>query len=79
MFDVIDRGQGLNNAILDVGLLAKQVGERGITAEAINAYECEMIPRARDAVIGSNENSMSVHDWDKLLQSPLFTTGLKQK
>ncbi|EME81231.1 uncharacterized protein MYCFIDRAFT_47104, partial [Pseudocercospora fijiensis CIRAD86] len=73
------RGQGLNNAILDVGLLAKQVGEHGITAAAIKAYESEMIPRARDAVIGSNENSMSVHDWDRLLQSPLFTTGLKQK
>ena len=41
-------------------------------------YEKEMQTRGREAVISSNENSMLSHDWDTLLQSPLFTTGLKQ-
>lgn len=38
-----------------------------------------MLPRAQEAVISSNKNSEATHDWDTLLQSPLFTTGLKQK
>ncbi|PIA96428.1 hypothetical protein CB0940_10405 [Cercospora beticola] len=73
------RGQGLNNAILDVGLLAQQIGEKGFTAEAIEAYEQEMIPRAQEAVKTSNENSEGTHDWEKLMQSPLMKMGLKQK
>lgn len=74
-----DRGQGLNNAIHDVALLARKTKEHGFTPKAINEYEAEMIPRAREAVTGSQGNSLAVHDWEKLLQSPLFTTGLKQK
>ena len=74
-----DRGQGLNNAIYDVALLARKVKEKGFTPEAFSEYENEMIPRARDAVVGSKANSLAVHDWDTLLKSPLFTTGLKQK
>lgn len=73
------RGQGLNNAIQDAALLAKKIGEVGFGEEAVSQYEREMIPRARDAVVGSNENSLSVHDWTKLVQSPLFTQGLKQQ
>ena len=76
---MLDRGQGLNNAIQDVALLARQIKEKGFTAAAVDGYEDEMLPRAREAVISSNDNSMSVHDWSKLLQSPLFTTGLKSK
>lgn len=37
-----------------------------------------MQKRGRDAVVSSNENSMLTHDWETLLQSPLFTAGLKQ-
>ncbi|KAM3414140.1 putative monooxygenase [Cercospora zeina] len=73
------RGQGLNNAILDVGSLAQRIGEKGFTAEAIEAYEREMIPRAQEAVKTSNENSEGTHDWEKLMQSPLMKMGLKQK
>lgn len=76
---MLDRGQGLNNAILDVGLLAQQIGEKGFTAEAVEAYEQEMIPRAQEAVKTSNENSEGTHDWEKLMQSPLMKMGLKQK
>ncbi|KAK4613996.1 FAD-dependent monooxygenase cctM [Fulvia fulva] len=72
------RGQGLNNAIHDVALLARQLKEHGSTTEALNSYEQEMIPRARDAVIGSTDNSLATHDWSKLVQSPLFTKGLSQ-
>lgn len=73
------RGQGLNNAIHDVVLLSQKTKQHGFTSAAISAYEEEMLPRAKDAVIGSNQNSVAIHDWDTLLQSPLFTTGVKQK
>jgi 2-polyprenyl-6-methoxyphenol hydroxylase-like FAD-dependent oxidoreductase len=74
-----DRGQGLNNAIHDVALLARKTKEHGFTPAAIEAYQAEMIPRARDAVIMSNENSLAISDWDKLTQSPLFKKGVKPK
>lgn len=76
---LLDRGQGLNNAIQDAALIARMIKQKGFTPAAVDAYEKEMLPRAREAVVGSNHNSISVHDWDKLLQSPLFTTGLKAK
>ena len=75
----LDRGQGLNNAIHDVALLAQKTKEHGFTAAAIKAYEDEMLPRGREAVTESNNNSLAVHDWEQLLQSPLFAKGLKQK
>lgn len=76
---VSDRGQGLNNAILDVGSLAKQIDGKGFTAAAVETYEQEMLPRAQEAVKTSNENSEGTHDWSKLMQSPLMKMGLKQK
>ena len=42
-----DRGQGLNNAIHDVALLARKTKEYGFTAKAVGEYEAEMIPRAK--------------------------------
>ena len=73
------RGQGLNNSIHDVALLAQKTAEHGFTPAAVSAYEEEMLPRAREAVITSNQNSEATHDWNTLLQSPLFTTWLRQK
>ena len=74
----LDRGQGLNNSIHDVALLAQKTKELGFTAAAINAYEDEMIPRGTAAVEESNINTASVHDWEQLTKSPLFSKGLKQ-
>lgn len=75
---VLDRGQGLNNAIHDVALLAQKVREHGFTAEAVEAYEVEMIPRGQTAVEESSINTAAVHDWEQLTKSPLFNKGLKQ-
>lgn len=38
-----------------------------------------MIPRGREAVNGSRANTIAIHDWDSLLDSPLFKMGLKAK
>jgi len=48
-------------------------------AAAVSAYEKEMQPRGKEAVESSNENSLAIHDWAKLLKSPLFRSGLVQK
>ncbi|KAF2841943.1 hypothetical protein M501DRAFT_998155 [Patellaria atrata CBS 101060] len=48
-------------------------------ATAVKGYEEEMWVRGREAVLGSNENSLAIHDWSQLQKSPLFTSGLKQK
>ena len=59
--------------------LSQKTKEHGVTATAVEAYEDEMIPRGRDAVIQSNNNSIAVHDWEHLMQSPSFAKGFRQK
>jgi len=46
---------------------------------AVGKYEKEMWPRARDAVVDSEENTRLLHDWSTIFQSPLFTGGMAQK
>lgn len=75
---LIDRGQGLNNAIHDVASLARSLKEKGITPSAVSDYEQAMRKRGREAVISSNKNSLAVHNWDTLMQSALLTVGGKQ-
>jgi hypothetical protein len=48
-------------------------------SKAISAYEKEVWERGNEAVHSSNENSLSIHDWAKLQQSPLFRAGINQK
>ncbi|KAL8836738.1 MAG: hypothetical protein Q9170_002802 [Blastenia crenularia] len=75
------RGQGLNNAIVDAAFLCRALNEHCFNSKSIEAalavYEKEMQARGRAAVISSGENSLMVHDWEKLKQSPVFTMGLK--
>ncbi|KKY17442.1 putative monooxygenase fad-binding protein [Phaeomoniella chlamydospora] len=82
------RGQGLNNAIHDAASLAQKLKDRNQNSDdtspspvsaAIAAYEDEMRTRGKEAVLASTQNSLSTHDWNTLLKSPLFTAGLAQK
>lgn len=47
--------------------------------EAISEYEKEVWARGNEAVLSSNENSLSIHTWAELQESPLFKAGLQQK
>ncbi|KAL8811884.1 MAG: hypothetical protein Q9223_003883 [Gallowayella weberi] len=75
------RGQGLNNAILDAAFLCrslqKHVQDKVSLTVVLAEYEKEMQERGRAAVISSGENSLMVHDWEQLKQSPVFNIGLK--
>lgn len=79
------RGQGLNNAILDCRDFVKAVEAMpGRTGEALRAavarYEESMWERGHYAVMSSLENSVAVHDWAMLMDSPLMREGVaKQK
>lgn len=48
-------------------------------ARAVERYEEEMWKRGHEAVMSSLENSMAVHDWETLTQSPLFKAGVQKE
>ncbi|KAG6986557.1 prenyltransferase phnF [Physcia stellaris] len=75
------RGQGLNHCICDVshimeGLQGVRDGQTAL-ADAVAAYEKEMIPRGKEEVSCSVENGLTLHDWNKIKESPVFKRGFK--
>lgn len=45
-------------------------------ADVMAAYETELVERGREAVVSSSgRNSMTVLDWEKLKDSPMFRHG----
>ncbi|KAI3317549.1 FAD/NAD(P)-binding domain-containing protein [Xylariaceae sp. AK1471] len=78
------RGQGLNHAVQDAFTAYKAIERfwKGGTytveerCEAIAEYETEMISRTGEEVRLSEASSYAVHDWAKLMQSPLMQKGL---
>lgn len=58
------------------GLQGVRDGQIAI-AEAISAYEGEMIPRGKEEVSCSVENGLTLHDWNKIKESPVFKRGFK--
>lgn len=77
----IERGQGMNNAILDVVDFMKEVDieeSRTVTAieAAIKRYEVKVWKRGVEVVAESLENGMMVTDWEMLKQSPLMNFSL---
>jgi hypothetical protein len=43
---------------------------------AVKKYDEALVPRGKEAVLASYNNSMLLHDWETAMQSPLFTKGL---
>lgn len=81
--NIADRGQGLNNAILDATVLSRELvklPDRSPAAlrSAFAAYEQDVYHRGREAVESSNLNSLFIHNWEQLQDSPLFKMGLKK-
>jgi 2-polyprenyl-6-methoxyphenol hydroxylase-like FAD-dependent oxidoreductase len=78
------RGQGLNHSIMDAAKLVEAIKSfvqkgQSSQAAAIWSYEEEMIHRAGEEVRLSAANTEMLHDWKRVLQSPAFTMGLRQK
>ncbi|KAL8940790.1 MAG: hypothetical protein Q9211_002112 [Gyalolechia sp. 1 TL-2023] len=81
------RGQGLNHAITDAAKLRDAImciwqDSRGQHAETkarcIQEYESEMIKRGSDEVRLGEMNTKMLHDWEKVMQSPVMQKGLKK-
>lgn len=75
------RGQGLNHSVTDAGKLYEaitkiQAGED--RKAAVDAFEEEMIRRGGTEVRDGTANTMMLHDWERVKQSPLFTKGMKK-
>ncbi|KAL8939847.1 MAG: hypothetical protein Q9216_003135 [Gyalolechia sp. 2 TL-2023] len=81
------RGQGLNHAVTDASNLCDaikdiwqdQQGQNAETkARCIQEYESEMIKRGSDEVRLGEMNTKMLHDWEKVMHSPVMQKGLKQ-
>ena len=78
------RGQGLNHALQDSYTVCEAIkrvwnggdaGDGG-KARAVDAYEREMRARGGEEVRLSEENSVKVHDWTQIGQSPSLQKGM---
>lgn len=79
----LDRGQGLNNAILDAtgfvkAVVSVQNGQKTLE-EAVSQYDREVQKRGREEVLSSYKNTQMLLDWNAFQKSPLFTAGLKRE
>lgn len=79
-----ERGQGLNHSITDAGVFVKTLVSKysvasptpSVQSEAVDEYEAEMKARAGEEVRLSVLNTTMLHDWQKVLSSPVFKGGL---
>ncbi|KAL4891449.1 hypothetical protein BDV59DRAFT_194384 [Aspergillus ambiguus] len=76
------RGQGLNHSLTDAMKLMeaiKSIFTGGLTqSSAISQYEDEMTARGGAEVEMSTVNTEMVHDWERVLKSPVMTSGMKR-
>ena len=79
------RGQGLNNALQDaanfVAAMRKVHGslEQGqILKQAVDEYDAEVLERGVLEMNISLKQTLFIHDWDTLMQSPMVKMGLRQ-
>ncbi|KAK3986103.1 hypothetical protein QBC44DRAFT_311584 [Cladorrhinum sp. PSN332] len=74
------RGQGLGNAITDAAEFQKCLSSSNNNnlVEAVTKYEKELWVRGLEAVQINLENTIAIHNWETLLQSPIYKSGLKK-
>lgn len=77
------RGQGLNNAAMDAANLCNAISdhlEKELPIQEVLAkYEAEVVERGHQAVIESGNNSLMLHDWEKLRQAQMFKSGVSAR
>ena len=78
----VDRGQGLNNALMDSASLVDWlavVKVKEAVREAVGEYEAEMRERGAKEVRLSVQTALSSSDWSSLMSSPMVKFGLKRQ
>lgn len=75
------RGQGLNHAIADaakfVEMIKRAEGGEMSLREAVEEFDAESMKRGGGEVLFSKMNTEMVHDWERLMQSPIIQVGSK--
>jgi hypothetical protein len=81
-YNFTDRGQGLNHAAADathyVDAIKSIQDQKMSLAEAIAAYDTEMIARGGEEVRVSRINTDMVRDWENLMESPMMKMGIEK-
>jgi 2-polyprenyl-6-methoxyphenol hydroxylase-like FAD-dependent oxidoreductase len=75
------RGQGLNHSVTDAGKLCEAIASIHAGADqqaTVTAFEDEMIKRGGTEVRDCTANTVMLHDWERVRQSPLFTKGMNK-
>jgi 2-polyprenyl-6-methoxyphenol hydroxylase-like FAD-dependent oxidoreductase len=77
-----DRGQGLNAALQDSSsfvsaMIAVRSGAQTLES-AVQAYDDEVLERGQREMRISLQQSLNIHSWDTLMQSPMFKIGMKK-
>lgn len=79
------RGQGLNHAITDALKLVQAIErhwyggnefDQEERVKAIEGYENEMVARTSEEVRLGEMNTVMMHDWARLKESPVMTRGM---
>lgn len=78
----IDRGQGLNNALHDASNFVSAIeqvasGAKSL-AEAVSEYDKEVFERGTAEMKVSLQQTLFIHDWPKLADSPMVKMGMHQ-
>jgi 2-polyprenyl-6-methoxyphenol hydroxylase-like FAD-dependent oxidoreductase len=76
------RGQGLNNALMDARAFVECI--RGVVEgkweleEGVRVYDEEVFKRGTGEMEVSLKQTLFIHDWETLMQSPMVKMGMRQ-
>lgn len=77
------RGQGLNNAVLDsvrfVEAMVKVKDGNRCLREVMDVYDKEVLERGRAEMEVSLKQTLMIHDWETLMESPMVRMGMRQQ
>jgi 2-polyprenyl-6-methoxyphenol hydroxylase-like FAD-dependent oxidoreductase len=75
------RGQGLNNALQDASNFVeamKRVVQGEKLEDEVSKYDEEMLERGMAEMGVSLKQTLFIHDWETLMQSPMVKIGMRQ-
>jgi 2-polyprenyl-6-methoxyphenol hydroxylase-like FAD-dependent oxidoreductase len=76
------RGQGLNNAVLDCSYFIAAIQEVAsgtkTLKDAIDTYDKEVAERGEKEIQLSLKQTMFIHDWEKMMSSPMIRMGMNK-
>jgi 2-polyprenyl-6-methoxyphenol hydroxylase-like FAD-dependent oxidoreductase len=75
------RGQGLNNALMDARGFVEaivKVRDGGDLEGVVKGYDEEVYKRGKEEMEVSLKQTMFIHNWETLMESPMVKIGMRQ-